>query len=213
MRHVIWDWNGTLVDDLPVVVASVNFSLAKLGAGPITADDYRNLYIRPVRVFYDRLLGRPVTDDEWAQIDGTFHAAYASAVEQIPLTADAERAIVAVTAAGSTQSILSMWWHDDLMTEVVRHGLDRVMERVDGNTRDAGETKARLLDLHLQKLNDARSCVMIGDALDDAHAALATGIPCVLYDGGSHHRSELDTVGVPVAGSLTEAAAIALDAV
>ena len=210
MRHVIWDWNGTLVDDLPVVVAAVNASLDNLGVGPITADDYRNHYTRPVRVFYDKLLGRPVTDAEWAGIDATFHAEYAGAVEQIPLTDDAEEAIASVAAAGASQSILSMWWHDHLVPEVLRHGLDGVMLRVDGNTHDAGETKARLLEIHLDEIGADRSSAMIGDALDDAHAAIAVGIPCVLYDGGSHHRAELEAVNVPVAGSLAEAVSIAL---
>lgn len=212
MRHVIWDWNGTLVDDLPVVVAAVNTSLAELGEGPIDADDYRTYYTRPVRAFYDRLLGRPITDSEWSGIDGTFHDAYADAIDQIPLTADAEKAIAAVAVAGGTQSILSMWWHEDLVPEVIRHGLDQKMLRIDGNTRDAGETKARLLEIHLEKLGVNGSSVMIGDALDDAHAAIAVGIPCVLYDGGSHHRAELDAVGVPVAGSLSEAVNIAMGA-
>ncbi len=209
MRHVIWDWNGTLVDDLPAVVAAVNASLAELGAQLITAADYRDHYTRPVRVFYDRLLNRPVTDAEWDGIDSTFHAAYADALDQIPLTADALAAIEAVTAAGATQSILSMWWHDYLVPEVVRHGLDGAMVRIDGNTRDAGETKERLLEIHLDELG-GDGAAMIGDALDDAHAAIAAGIPCVLYDGGSHHREELEAVGVPVAGSLLQAAEIAL---
>ncbi|MCP4304372.1 MAG: HAD family hydrolase [bacterium] len=210
MRHVIWDWNGTLVDDLPVVVAAVNASLEELDAPLITADDYRTHYTRPVRVFYDRLLGRAVTDAEWSGIDSTFHTVYAESVERIPLTADAEQAIAAVAAAGASQSILSMWWHEDLVPEVVRHGLDHAMVRVDGNTHDAGETKARLLEIHLGHLGMNGSSAMIGDALDDAHAAITVGIPCVLYDGGSHHRSELEAVKVPVAGSLAEAAGMAL---
>ncbi len=212
MRHVIWDWNGTLVDDLSVVVAAVNASLAELGEGPIDADDYRTHYTRPVRVFYDHLLDRPITDVEWAGIDVTFHAVYSDAVDRIPLTADAAEAVAAVAAAGSTQSILSMWWHEHLVPEVVRHGLDQAMVRVDGNTRDAGETKERLLEIHIDKLGSNGSTVLIGDALDDAHAAIAIGIPCVLYDGGSHHRAELDALGVPVAASLAEAASIALEA-
>ena len=210
MRHVIWDWNGTLVDDLPIVVAAVNASMEELGAVSITADDYRTHYTRPVRVFYDRLVGRPVTDAEWVGIDSTFHTVYAAAVEQIPLTADAEEAIAAVAAAGASQSILSMWWHENLVPEVARHGLDQVMVRVDGNIHDAGETKARLLEIHLDRLGANGPTALIGDALDDAHAAIAVGIPVVLYDGGSHHRSELEAVNVPVAGSLAEAAGIAL---
>ncbi|MEA2002691.1 MAG: HAD hydrolase-like protein [Actinomycetota bacterium] len=211
MRHVIWDWNGTLVDDLPIVVEAVNESLSVLGEGPIDSDGYREHYTRPVQVFYDRLLGRTVTDDEWHQIDGTFHAAYDAALTRVSLTPDAEEAVAIVAAAGKTQSILSMWWHDDLVPEVARHGLDRFMVRVDGNTKSAGETKERLLQIHLRDVSSATDdTVMIGDALDDGLAAMSLGVPCVLYDGGSHHRAELEALDVPVASSLLEAASIAL---
>lgn len=213
MRHVIWDWNGTLADDLPAVVDSVNLSLASIGEAPITADDYRNHYTRPVRLFYDRLLRRAVTDTEWASIDMTFHNAYAALANHVPLAADARDAIEAVASAGASQSILSMWWHDDLLPEVRRHGLEGFMVRVDGNTKDAGETKQRLLEIHLQELATGNGAVMVGDAMDDARAALDIGIPCVLYDGGSHHRPELERLGVPVADSLVHAARIALDLV
>ena len=103
-----------------------------------------------------------------------------------------------------------MWWHHDLVPEVKRHGIDRAMTRIDGNTKDAGETKTRLLEIHLENLSVNGRSVMIGDATDDAEAALAVGIPVILYDGGSHHREELDRFNVPVAGSLLEAAAVAL---
>jgi phosphoglycolate phosphatase-like HAD superfamily hydrolase len=210
MCHVIWDWNGTLVDDLSVVVDAVNVSLAAIGEAPITADHYRDHYTRPVRRFYDGLLGRAIEDDEWATIDTTFHDTYAATLHRVSLTDGAEEAIEMVAASGATQSILSMWWHDDLVPEVKRHALDGVMVRVDGNTLDAGETKARLLQIHLERLGDRGTPVMIGDATDDARAAIEVGIAVVLYDGGSHHEHELRSFGVPVARSLVEAAAISL---
>lgn len=210
MRHVIWDWNGTLADDLPTVVDCVNISLASIGEPPIVADDYRRHYTRPVRLFYDRLLGREITDTEWASIDVTFHDAYADAALRVPLAEDARAAIAAVAAAGASQSILSMWWHDSLVSEVSRHELEPLMIRVDGNTKDAGETKQRLLEIHLRDLATDNSAVLVGDALDDAHAALSIGIPVVLFNGGSHYRSELEELGVPIADSLLQAAKIAL---
>jgi phosphoglycolate phosphatase-like HAD superfamily hydrolase len=210
MRHVIWDWNGTLVDDLPVVVAAVNVSLAAVGEKSIDADDYRDHYTRPVRHFYDRLLERRITDDEWTRINSTFHDAYADTLPRVPLTHDARQAIDLIAGAGASQSILSMWWHDDLVPEVYRHGLGEAMVRIDGNTLDAGETKTRLLEIHLAKLATNGTSVLVGDATDDAVAAFQVGIPCVLYDGGSHHREELDTFEVPVATTLLEAAETAL---
>ena len=209
MRHVIWDWNGTLADDLASVVECVSASLAAIGEGPIVADDYRSHYTRPVRLFYDRLLQRSVNDAEWLTIEETFHLHYREAAKRVPLAADAVTAIEAVAEAGGSQSILSMWWHDDLRVETSRHGLERYMVRIDGNTKDASENKERLLAIHLRAMG-TNGAVMIGDAMDDARAAAAVGIPCVLYDGGSHHRTELESAGVPVASSLVEAAHIAL---
>lgn len=210
MCHVIWDWNGTLVDDLPVVVSAVNESLSRIGAEPIGVEEYRDHYTRPVRLFYERLLARPITDAQWRLIDDTFHSAYAASLDRVPLTHDAWEAVETLRQAGCSQSILSMWWHDDLVPEVTRHGLDQIMVRIEGNVLGAGDTKATLLGLHLDRLPMKGRSVMIGDALDDAQAAAAAGIPCVLYDGGSHHRTEMDSLSVPVATTLVEAARTAL---
>jgi phosphoglycolate phosphatase-like HAD superfamily hydrolase len=86
---------------------------------------------------------------------------------------------------------------------------------VDGNRGEAGETKLRHLRRHLHDLEETRGplnrcrVVVIGDALDDAGAARETGVWCVLYDGGSHHRAELAGVGMPIANTMLEALEIA----
>ena len=59
--HVIWDWNGTLFDDLHIVVEGVNASLRMLGLATIGPDEYRASYRRPVNLFYEDLLGREIT--------------------------------------------------------------------------------------------------------------------------------------------------------
>ncbi len=206
MRHVVWDWNGTLFDDLHIVVEAVNAALASVDAEPIDAEGYRTHYGRPVHVFYERLLGRRLAAEEWRRIDEGFHDAYRAALGRAGLTADACQALAEVAGAGRTQSLLSMWWHDELVPFVARFGVDGYMLRVDGNRRDAGEVKAEHLRSHLASLGvDAPDALVVGDALDDARAAAEVGARCVLYDGGSHHRHELEGAGVPVAASLREA--------
>ena len=209
VRHVIWDWNGTVFDDLPIVVAAVNASLASLGAPAIDADGYRSHYTRPVLRFYERLLGREVSPSEWDQIDVTFHDAYRRRLREAGLAADARDAFQAVLDADGTQSLLSMWWHDELVAASDRFDVRRYMTRIDGNRGEAGDTKGRHLLAHLQALRhggvDIDRCLMVGDILDDAAAAEEAGVDCVLYDGGSHHRSQLESAGVPVADSLLDA--------
>ena len=63
---------------------------------------------------------------------------------------------------------------------------------------------------HLAALEiEASAALLVGDTLDDLEAARTVGARCVLYDGGSHHRSALEATGVPVVDTLTAALAVA----
>jgi phosphoglycolate phosphatase-like HAD superfamily hydrolase len=215
MRHIIWDWNGTLFDDLHIVVDAVNVSLGELGVEPIDADAYRTHYRRPVHLFYEAILGRPVPPDEMIAIDTSFHDAYHASLDRAGLAPDARAAVGAVVRAGGTQSVLSMWWHDRLVMAVQAFGLAEHMIAVDGHRGGPGETKEQHLRHHVDQLGrlyqglNAGGIIAVGDITDDAMAANSVGIPCVLYDGGSQPRSDLEATGAPVADSLLEAVLLA----
>ncbi|MDF1594942.1 MAG: HAD hydrolase-like protein [Acidimicrobiia bacterium] len=216
MQHVVWDWNGTLLNDLEQVVQSVNVALASFNAGPITADDYRAGYTRPVVLFYEHLLSRPVSDEEWEQLDIVFHHAYREALAEAQLTPDALAAMEAVDDAGWTQSLLSMFPHDELLEALAGRGIGDRLVAIDGLRAGRGDRKYGSLVRHLEHVAhkigtplDPTTVVMIGDALDDADAAEGLGIKCVLYASGSHPRAKLEATGHPVSDSLIEALAVA----
>jgi phosphoglycolate phosphatase-like HAD superfamily hydrolase len=216
MRHIVWDWNGTLFDDLEIVVASVNVSLRSIGAPPIDVETYRSVYQRPLHRFYQNLLGRPVSPEEMRSIDDDFHAAYQALLDQARLTVDARRAVGLVAERGYTQSVLSMWWHDHLVPAVRFFGLEDCMLAVDGHRGGPGESKERHLAGHVEQLTRLfpglvlrEAMVVIGDVTDDADAARAVGVGCVLYDGGSQPRAVVGAQGVPVAATLVEAVELA----
>jgi len=217
MRHVVWDWNGTLFDDLEIVVASVNVSLRSVGAPPIDADRYRAVYERPLHRFYESLLGRPVLPEEMAAIDRDFHDAYHALLDQARLTVDARSAVDLVASRGRSQSVLSMWWHDRLVPAVRYFELEDYMLAVDGHRGPPGASKETHLARHVEQLTRLfpevvrrESVAVIGDVTDDADAARAAGVGCVLYDGGSQPRAALEATGMPVAATLVEAVEMAL---
>jgi len=216
MRHVIWDWNGTLFDDHDVVVAAVNASLDHFGVERIDSAAYRRLFVRPLQVFYTRLFGRPVDEALMWEIDDIFQDAYRTGFESAALNRDAVEAIEMVGALGVSQSIASMLWHDMLVSTVKRFGLDEHMLALDGHRGSVGETKEQHLIRHVERLEGMYrglgrpGMVVIGDITDDAVAARAAGVGCVLYDGGSQERTALEAAGFPVAGSLPEAVGLAL---
>jgi phosphoglycolate phosphatase-like HAD superfamily hydrolase len=210
VRHLVWDWNGTLFDDQVAVVAAVNDALARLGLPAIDADGYRTHFTRPVERFYEQVAGRAISAEEWQALDGAYHDSYLARLERLALAPDARAALAAAQAAGLSQSLLSMWRHDDLVRLVGRLGIGRFFARVDGLRASDGGGKAQHLVTHLaaQGLAPAE-VVLVGDALDDLAAARAVGAGCVLYDGGSHHRHALEATGAPVVDTLTDAVAAA----
>jgi phosphoglycolate phosphatase-like HAD superfamily hydrolase len=213
VAHLVWDWNGTLLDDLTLVVAATNVSLAAIGGPSITADEHRRDFRRPIADYYGHVLGRPVSQEEFVKLDRVYHDAYREGLLDCALVADAE---AAMRAWPGTQSLLSMWFHEELVPEVTRRGLHALFDRVDGLRAGVvgGGHKAGHLAEHLDALGVAGAdAVLIGDSVDDAHAAAVAGAACVLYGGGFTHPDRLAEAGVPVAPRLAEAVALARAAV
>lgn len=207
-KHLVWDWNGTLLDDLTLVVEATNASLASVGGPAVTADEHRRDFRRPISDYYAFVLGRPVDEAEFVLLDGAFHDAYNARLAACLLAADAESALTTWTGS---QSLLSMWFHTDLVPTVDRYGLTGRFARVDGlRATIGGGPKAPHLAAHLAALGVAGpDAVLIGDSVDDALAAEAVGAKIILYSGGFTDLDRLKAVGVPVAHSLGEAVALA----
>jgi phosphoglycolate phosphatase-like HAD superfamily hydrolase len=209
--HLVWDWNGTLLDDLPLVVSSTNAAFASVSAPELSADAHRAAFRRPVADFYAEVLGRALEDGEFGRLDKIFHDAYRLGLTSCGLAQDATTAMSSWTG---TQSLLSMWFHHELVPEVERRGLTALLARIDGLPGTlGGDLKAEHLARHLYALGvDGASAVLIGDSVDDADAAASVGARCVLYTGGFTDPARLRAVGVPVADSLVEAVRLAAEA-
>ncbi|MER6676798.1 HAD hydrolase-like protein [Streptomyces sp. NPDC000983] len=207
--HIVWDWNGTLFHDNDAIIGATNAAFGELGLAPITMEQYRALYCVPVPKFYERLMGRLPTDAEWEVMDGTFHRHYAEHRTRCALTEGVTELLTGWGAGGHSQSILSMYVHDELVPLVRGFGIETHFVRVDGRTGPSGGSKAEHMVRHLGALTgvDPARTVVIGDAADDAVAALHVGARAVLYTGGSHSRASLEGAGVPVVDTLEEAVA------
>ncbi|NJP53734.1 HAD family hydrolase [Streptomyces sp. SBST2-5] len=207
--HIVWDWNGTLFHDVDAIIGATNAAFTELGLEPITLERYRELYCVPVPKFYERLLGRLPSEEEWEVMDATFHRHYTEHRALCSLAEGVEDLLSGWAAAGRSQSILSMYGHEELVPLVRAFGIEPHFVRVDGRTGPSGGSKAEHMVRHVAALGDvdpART-VVIGDAADDALAARAVGARAVLYTGGSHGRASLEAVGVPVVDTLAEAVA------
>ncbi|MFH9619226.1 HAD family hydrolase [Streptomyces pratensis] len=209
--HLVWDWNGTLLDDIHAVLGATNAAFAEVDLAPLTLEQYRETYCVPIPKFYERLMGRLPTPAEWERMDGLFHRHYSEQRVACGLTEGVEELLVRWQAGGRSQSLLSMYGHEHLVPVVRGYGIERHFVRVDGRTGPSGGSKAQHMERHFEVLGHIapESAVVIGDAVDDAVAAAHVGARAVLYTGGSHSRRSLEAAGVPVVDTLAEAVALA----
>lgn len=54
-KHIIWDWNGTLLDDVEVVINIMNSLLEKREMTVINKDRYLEIFDFPVKNYYTKL--------------------------------------------------------------------------------------------------------------------------------------------------------------
>ncbi|WP_344968725.1 HAD family hydrolase [Salinactinospora qingdaonensis] len=207
--HIVWDWNGTLLDDNHANIAAVNRICAEFGRDPVDLEYWRSVFRRPLLSCYEELLGRCFIDGEWQRLNNAYERCYDTLLPSCELAEGATEALRAWPEAGRSQSLLSMASHDGLVPLVDERGLTHHFTRIDGRRFDAThDSKAEHLAAHLQAQEiDPATAVLIGDIDDDAHAAHAVGAHAILVTTGMMARWRLEATGYPVADTVTEAVA------
>ena len=102
------------------VVTATNAAFATIGGPAVTADEHRRDFRRPVVDYYAQVMGRPVDETEFVLLDRVSTTRTGRNWSTVRSPPDAW---TRSTRGTGTQSLLSMWFHDELLPEVNRRGL------------------------------------------------------------------------------------------
>ena len=210
MKYVLWDWNGTLLDDVPAAFNTANAMLRRRGLPQITRERYREAFGFPVRDFY-AAVGFRLDEENWDAMAVEYHDLLRSDPAQ-RLRDGAMAALECVRQAGAGQSIISALRQDMLDADTAKAGVRPFMDRVWGVDNLDGATKLSRARALMKELRlDPSATVMIGDTLHDLETARELGAACVLADVGHQSLACRVPAGVPTVGSLAAAAGRALE--
>ncbi len=205
VRHLIWDWNGTLLDDTDLCVEVVGRMLAEIARPAITADHYRERFGFPVVNYYAGL-GFDTSSESFQRLSDLFITRYHEQVESCVLHAEAIAFARQWSGAGRRQVILSASRQDHLERTVRTFGIEELFEVLAG-TDDiyAAGKSARGAELMRTIGWDRETTLLIGDTDHDAEVARAIGVSCLLVTRGHQSRERLEKTGAFVSASLREA--------
>lgn len=204
-KHIIWDWNGTLLNDTWLCVEVLNGLLQRRGRAPISSADYRENFGFPVIEFY-HYLGFETDVDSFEKVSHEFIGDYeARWLSECALHPEAQEVLEAMAAAGLTHSVLSAAKQEALEIGIRHFGIHGHFEALCGTDNIYAHGKIERGRQWIGQLDwDPHEVVLIGDTLHDFEVAEAMGTECILLGHGHHTPERLAATGKPVAHSLRE---------
>lgn len=187
-ENVIWDWNGTLLNDVKVGVDTLNDMLDRRELPLLTVQQYKDLFEFPVIRFYQRV-GFDLVKESFHELSVDFVSTYDKYAGGIALNPFVQEVLIYVRQSGMRQYILSALREDLLNRMLGEFAIDSHFERACGSDDiyAAGKIERGRRMLETLDICPAKT-VMIGDTVHDAEVARALGFDCILFAGG--HNSE-----------------------
>ncbi len=202
--HIIWDWNGTLLDDAWLCVEVMNGMLEKRGLPKVSLDFYRSVFTFPVRDYY-RELGYDFSKEPFEEVGMEFMDSYNRRQKECRLHPEVLTVLEAFRQHGYGQSILSAREQKELQAETIDLGVNQYFEKIYGLDDHYAHGKT---DVGIKLIKDlgipAASLLFIGDTRHDAEVALEIGIDCILIPNGHHTEERLKLCSFPIIKSLND---------
>ena len=203
-NHIIWDWNGTLLDDAWLCVEIINTFLHDRGLPKVTIEQYRDIFTFPVRSYYEAL-GFDFHKESWEEISTAFITTYETNRTRCSLMSGAKAVLDHFSFLGIDQSILSASKLEYLQKAIGEYGLEGIFFALNGldNHHAAGKVEVGKVFMKGNRLNPSR-ILLIGDTLHDVEVADAIGVDCCLVSNGHQTADRLKNGGVSVYNDLFE---------
>ncbi|MFZ4521528.1 MAG: HAD family hydrolase [Bacteroidales bacterium] len=202
--HIIWDWNGTLLDDAWLCVDVMNGMLHERGLALKTLDQYKELFDFPVKDYYIKL-GFNFDQEPFDEVGMEFITRYNKRQGETLLHPEVPEVLSNFAAWGISQNILSAREHIELISETKSLGVFGFFDRIRGLDDHYAHGKSDVGALLMKEIcAEPKKMLFIGDTRHDAEVAAELGIDCILVHSGHHSKQRLLQLGIPLISSLND---------
>lgn len=198
VNTLIWDWNGTLLDDTDICVESMNEMLAARGRHTISRQHYRQIFTFPVKDYYVKL-GYDFSKENWDSVAIEFMDKYFEKFKQAKLHDHAYIAVSEMDKRGFRQVVLSAMERKSLINSIEEKGLFRFFDHISGIQDHFAHSKLDIAGDILTRYNlPASEVCIIGDTMHDYEVAQKLNCRCILIANGHQDSRRLSGIEAPV---------------
>ncbi len=202
-KYIIWDWNGTLINDIGASLASVNDMLALRGRAPIDINCYKECIGVPIIKFYEKVFD--MEKEDYSLIIKQYNEGYLYHLMDVGLTVGASEALKFFKDNGARQVIVSSSNNEQLCNNAEKYGVSEYFDEILGAGDYFAGSKIERAKAYLDK-NRAKGdeVLVIGDLEHDAEMADTLGADCILLTSGHEHPQRLKKAKKPLVNDLFE---------
>ena len=177
IRNIIFDWSGTLVDDLPAVWKATNYVLAQAERAEMTLEQFRAEFCLPFTIFYDR----HVPHIALPQLETWFHSRFRQVQDSVGELPHAREFLEFCRARKLRTFLLSTVNSEHFAVQAGITGFDKFLDKPYLDVWDKREKIHEILEEnHLQP----EETLFIGDMQHDIETARHGGIhSCAVLTG------------------------------
>ena len=203
-KHIIWDWNGTLLDDGWLFVDVMNIILKRREMNTITLEKYRDIFGFPVKDYYIKL-GFDLEKEPFEESGMEFIKGYENRRYEAQLYPQVVPLLPDLQTIGISHSILSAQ-HQTLLDDLTQYyNIRDYFIQVIGLDNHYAHSKVEngIQWVNRLKLN-AQEILLIGDTDHDFEVAETIGVDCLLLSHGHHSPDRLQKTGATVVQGLND---------
>ncbi|MFN2395121.1 MAG: HAD family hydrolase [Bacteroidales bacterium] len=204
INTILWDWNGTLLDDMGLCIESMNRLLKQRKLPLLCSDRYLQVFTFPVKDYYSKL-GFDFTREPFEIPAEEFIVHYTAGISHVSLFDDAVSVLEYFEKKGYRQYIISAMEHNALIQSVKERNILHLFHKIAGINDNLAFGKTTIAQqLIIREKIDVSRCIFIGDTLHDAEVARDINVKSLLISRGHQHHERLKKTGNPVLNSLSD---------
>lgn len=185
----LWDWNGTLLNDVDENVRIVNALLERRSLPKVSKETYKRHFRMPIKDFY-RDIGFDLSNEPFGAIAEEYNALYSARFGAMPLTAGIETILGLFSDLKIRQYIVSASEQKSLLAQVSEKKISKYFSKIVGNDDYSVVSKIEKAKELCREFGDGDRLLVIGDLYHDYEVARAVGADCVLYANGHQETDE-----------------------
>lgn len=203
-KGIIWDFNGTLLDDVSICLDAINALLARRSFPLLTEQRYKDIFGFPVKQYYEEL-GFNFDVEEWDIVAHEYMTEYWDRQDEAQLFNNIPNLLKELTDNGVQHFVLSAMENKNLKLFLETLEIADSFHEIKGidNHFADGKTELGIAMIEASHLN-RKELVLIGDTLHDFDVAQKMGIDCILFDGGHQSTGRLEKMPCPLAKTHNE---------